>query len=454
MLLPVLAQEQKKNIYTIERAVRTALELNTQLNSQRFEIDKAEAQVSEAWGTAMPTLNLTANYVHYIDKPVIVVQGLPFPGVPAGGTVEMSFTPDNTYQTSLQLTQILFNSAVITGISTSAVYSETARQLFLAKQLEIVTSVRKAFNQALLAREAKKLMLDNLKNAEGNVRNVQVMQKQGIVSEYDMIRAEVAVENLKPIVLQAENNYLLALNAVRAAMGLRDGEGFDIEGELSVHLLDQSFLDSAQAMVLVSNISLKALGLQRKITDAMVDIQRSSYIPTIAAFANFQYQAQKYDKVISLGDFRYNSMVGLNFSVNLFQGLQTNAKVEQAKLDVRKVDEMIRGTEINLGLAVQSFVNQIRQAQKRIEGQDRTVAQAERGHVLATTRFTAGSGTQLEVNDAQLALTQAKVNRMQAMYDYMVATAELENLLGLLPPYARSPQGKNEGTTSKERGLQ
>lgn len=105
---------------------------------------------------------------------------------------------------------------------------------------------------------------------------------------------------------------------------------------------------------------------------------------------------------------------------------------------MRKSEEQLSSVENNLRTAVHSVVLQLEQSQKRIQAQERTVEQAERGYKIATTRFTSGSGTQLEVNDAQLALTQAKVNRMQAIYDYVIASTELDQLLGRLPSYAEN----------------
>ena len=85
---------------------------------------------------------------------------------------------------------------------------------------------------------------------------------------------------------------------------------------------------------------------------------------------------------------------------------------------------------------VHSVKSNLQQARKRVEAQDKTVEMAERGYKIVTTRFLSSAATQLEVNDAQLALTQAKVNRIQAIYDYLVASAELDQLIGHLPSYA------------------
>jgi outer membrane protein TolC len=218
-------------------------------------------------------------------------------------------------------------------------------------------------------------------------------------------------------------------------MGVGPSDEYLIQGMLDFTAVDQGILSSAMETVVEKNSSLNALRHQVNVNKAIVNIERSNYLPTLAAFGNYQYQAAKNDLKISTRDFLGSSVVGLQLSINLFQGLQTNARVDQAKVDVRKAEEQLTNVENSLRTAVHSVLLQLEQSRRRVEAQEKTVEQAERGYKIATARFTSGSGTQLEVNDAQLALTQAKVNRMQAIYDYLVASADLDQLIGRLPTY-------------------
>ena len=88
-------------------------------------------------------------------------------------------------------------------------------------------------------------------------------------------------------------------------------------------------------------------------------------------------------------------------------------------------------------MGVRSVIGNLRQARKRIDAQQRTVETAERGYSIVTARFLSNAATQLEVNDAQLALSQAKVNRMQSIYDYLLAATDLDAMLGRLPEYVQ-----------------
>jgi len=121
--------------------------------------------------------------------------------------------------------------------------------------------------------------------------------------------------------------------------------------------------------------------------------------------------------------------------MNLFSGFQTNARVEAAQLDLRKTQENIAGMKSGLQTTAESVTLELRNTRQRIEAQSRTVEQADKGYRIAATRYKNGAGTLLEVNDAQLALTVATVNRLQALYQYLAASADLDQLLGRRPGY-------------------
>jgi outer membrane protein TolC len=420
-------------VLTLADAIRIALENNADLSVSRLDVDQADARVSEAVGYALPAVDLSGRYSRALKKQVFFLPDFQNPS--SGRTAPIEIGSTNAIDMSLSARQVLFSSVVFTGVGASKVYLETARDMHRAKEVETVANVRKAFYRVLLAAEAQELMHANLSNAEENLGNVRLMSGQGLVSEYDELRASVAVENLRPLVIQTDNNYVLAVDALRDVMGLPPTEEFQVADTLSHSPVDEAILESAVGEVTERNPSLQGLRHQIGVNEALVSIQRAEYLPTLAAFGNYQYQLAKNDLRISTSDFIGSSLVGLNLSMNIFQGWQTNARIEQAKLEVRKTEERLRGVEKGLRTQTHSIVLRLREAQKRIEAQAQTVAQAEKGYRIATTRFLNGAGTQLEVNDAQLALTQAKVNRIQAVYDYMVASADFDEVLGRVPNY-------------------
>jgi outer membrane protein TolC len=299
-----------------------------------------------------------------------------------------------------------------------------------------VSAVRKAYTGALVAAEYERLTREILKNAEENFRNVRSLASAGITSEYDLLRAEVALENTKPEVLEAGKNARLALNGLRQVMGLSGEEEIAVADSLAYELVPDAALEGSVDSVLRVNPGLRAARLQVEVADALVGVQRSEFLPSLAAFGSYQWQAQRNQWGISTQDFIASAQVGLTLSMNVFSGLQTNARVEQAQVEMRQAAEQAAALELALRTQAEAVVLRLQTARERLQAQDRTVEQARRGYRIATTRFTSGSGTQLEVNDAQVALTRASVNRIQAVYEYIAASAEYDELLGRMPDYA------------------
>jgi outer membrane protein len=446
----VNAQLTNQTPLTLENAIKTALQNNPDLRTSKLEMEKANQRILEAWGNTMPSVDISTQYVHLIDKPVtyfpdyliyplykIMDSTAQFPK-PTGELVLLpgSMSPSFTAGASLNVRQILFNGAVFVGVGAANIYSDLASDLYFAKKVETVTKVKKVYYGALLAREALSLVRSSLQNAEDNLKNVRLLKAQGIVSEYDELRASVGVENLRPAVIQSENNYDLALDALRNVIGLGNREELALLDSLSFKPVDAELLQEAEALALEKNPGLSAVKRQIELNGAVVNAERSNYLPTIAAFGSYQYQGIKNQFNFSTNDFYKSSQIGLSFSLNLFQGLQTYARVEQAQMEQRKSEEQMTALERNVRTGVHSVKSNLQQAARRLSAQDKTIEMAERGYKIVTARFLSSAATQLEVNDAQLALTQARVNRIQAVYDYLVAAADLDQLLGYLPLYA------------------
>ncbi len=421
---------------TMQDAVRLALKNNPELESSRLDAEKAHARVHEAWGYTMPSVGFSGLYTRAIQKPVFYLPGTFF-NQPADISVPVEIGSTHSINLGLTATQVIFNGAIFIGVGATKTYSEAAEEMYTGKRIEVVARARKSFYGVLIAREALALVRQSLANAETNLKNVRLLRDQGLLSEYDELRASVGVENIRPAVIQSETNYDLALDALRNMIGLQPSETIAVEGDLTFQIYDPGILVSPESLLVEANPSLRALRLQRDVNEAFEKAERSNYLPTLVAFGNYQYQTQKNNLRISTADFIPSSAVGLQLSLNIFQGMQTVARVDQARIEVLKTESQLVSTENNLRTALHASLGTLEQSRKRLTAQDKNVETAERGYKIVTTRFLANAATQLEVNDAQLALTQAKVNRIQAIYEYLVASADLDLLLGRTPDFVK-----------------
>lgn len=411
---------------TLSEAIAIALENNHDLRLARLDLISSDARVDEAFGNALPTVDLNARYTLNIQRPVFF-----FPG--EDGIVRpIEIGSRNALAADITVQQIIFNSAVLTGVGTAETYAKVSRQQLRMRTAEVIAGVKRAYYSALFAREVQSVNETLLANAEANYQNTKLLFEAGVRAEFDAIRAEVAVANQRPRVIEARNTYESALDNLRLLLGYEGGDPVALEpvGDLadpSAIGSEPSFVEAATTMR-AYNSTLESLRLIAEVNKGLIDVHRSEYLPTVAFFGSYKYEGQ----ADNLGDFDFqpSAFAGLNLSLNLYNGGKTEAKVAQARVAYDKSRFDIARVDAGLTTQLEEALRRIDYARERIAAGERTIGQAERAYSIATTTYKAGTGTQLQINDADLALAQARLNRLNAVFDYNLARVQLELLLG------------------------
>lgn len=446
--LQVAAQEKT---LTLDDAISLALNNNTDIKIALLNVQKAEAAVDEAFGYALPSLDFSANFSHFIEKPK-----MPFPDfeallrnstyailfneniIPRDNskflpleTKLQSFAQTNNYQAQLQLTQTLFSSAVFRGIGASQIYYNLSKAELNNQVSKTVLSVQTAFYGGLLFKKITEITEASFLNAQENLKNVKSLYDQGFVSEFDLLQAEVAVENIRPVVLQMQNNLKSALNGLKLLLGISQAEEISLLGEFEYK--DETLPSESDLIseVLQSNFGLKSLVLKKQVDEEFIQLDVSEYWPNIFAFGNYTYAGSS-DKWKFQN---YSQMtVGVGLSINLWKGNRTKNKVEQSTVTYKQTEEMLNQYKNFLVTQIKSKLNELNRVKLLIDAQSKTVSVAERAYEIARIRYKEGTGNQLEIQNADLALKQARTNYIQSIHTYMINKFELEQLLGRTSP--------------------
>lgn len=427
LLSGIAATAQTPVSLSLEEAITVALENNRDLKVSRLDLETADAQVDEAFGNALPTLDLNGRYTYNFKRPVFF-----FPDN-EGRVRPIEIGSKNAISADLTLQQILFNSAVFTGVGTAEIYAQISRQQLRAKTSEVVLNVKQAYNTALIAQEVLKVNETLLTNAEANYKDTRALFEAGLRAEFDAIRAEVAVANQRPQVVDARNNYQSALDNLKYLLGYENLAETELTltgslpGASTLGTAGMSY-DEGVAVMMESNPQIETLRLTGDVNKELVTIRKSDYLPTLALFATYKYegQANTFDSL----SFEPSAYAGLNLSLNILNGGKTKAQVGQAEVEYDKVRYQRAQLIAGLKTRLESVLRRIDYARERIQASDRTIEQADKAYRIAVTTYRAGTGTQLQINDADLALAQARLNQLNAVYDYTLAMAELESLLG------------------------
>ncbi len=436
---------------TLEEAVQTALKNNREIRTGILEVDRASAAVNEAFGYALPSLDISANFSHFLQKPkmafpdframlnnasygILFDEGIiPFDQskfLPMGTKLQ-TFAQENNYQAQAQVTQILFNSAVLRGIGASHIYLNLSKEKLKSTVSKTILDVKKAFYGVLLARDLRDIANARFVNANEHLNNIKAMRAQGLISDFQQMQAEVQVENIRPIILQLDNVLQSAQNGLKILLNIDQNTPLQIIGKMEY---SKEALPSEADLINEtheSNPTLNTLRIKQQLDDELAAIDRGGYWPTLAAFGNYTYAGSGEGWDLS----NYTSaIVGVSFSINLFQGGRTARKVEQDMIVSRQTGEQISTLSDAFTARIKSKLNDLKRVEKLVELMQSNITLAERAYTIAGNRYKQGLGSELELKDADVALSQAKTNYSNSVHDFLIAKAELFDLAGRVEP--------------------
>ncbi|MFO7587414.1 MAG: TolC family protein [Gemmatimonadota bacterium] len=446
--------------WSIDRAVSLALRNNRALQVSRLDLATAEQQVEEAYGALAPTVDASAGYQRNLKVPTAFLPAFIFdPEAPPDQLVPVRFGADNQWTAGVTVDQPLFDAAVLIGVSTSSRFRGLRREALRGTAQQVATTVRIAYLNVLVAREAYRVTSNSVQRVERTLEETSALNRAGLVSDYDVLRLEVQLSNIRPNLRRAENAVREAERLLAIEMGLPEVEQAGAEGDLArIDLEDLDANDEANrrllgfagvedfgpgeferlhAGALATRSDLQQLRLQKELEEARVKVQRSDLFPRLSAFFNYAVQAQQDGSPDFFGsgpDQRStSSSVGLLVEVPVFSGFQRVNRIQQREIAVRQAEERLAEARQRVENEVRTTLEALLEARDRAIAQRAAVGEAERGFEIVSTEYLAGTRTRLEVTDAETALRQAELNYAEAVYDYLVARARLDLAVGVVP---------------------
>ncbi len=419
------APSQEALTLTLEDSIRLALQQNPFYMAEKAKEDAASASVREAVSGFFPSLN--AQGTNILDKKVFSVTFPSFiPGEPPT-KVKLDFS--RAYQMTLNFSLPLFmGGRLVSGYKQAGLNLDSTREGIRRVQQETVYNVKKAFYGVLLARAFVDVTSEAVDLAEKHVKNVRNLFEAGVATKFDLLRSEVQAANLKPQLIRARNGLRAAELGLKTLLGLDLARPIEVRGELSLKAVDVN-TDENIAKALDQRPELNQLRYQKLMATEMVKMAKAAYLPTVAVGGTYNIWADKLKFGRDVWEDYYQ--VNLVLSFPIFNGFVNSAKLAQSKAALKQIDYSQRGLAETVKLEVQSAVLGLQQARESLLSQEKNVEQALEAVRIAELNYTEGLATNLDVSSAQVALSEARSNYTQALYDYAVALAELEKAVGL-----------------------
>ena len=414
------AQAQDTLRITLQDAVRVALSDNPTIKVAGQEIQLKKEARREAYAGLFPEASLVGSYSRAIKKQSFAMMG---------EVIEVG--TDNTYSGGLSVSLPVFAPALYKSISLTETDVNLAVEKSRASRLDMVNQVTKAFFQLLLAQDSYEVLLKSYKQSEDNYKVVKAKYEQGAVSEYDKISADVQMRSLKPTVVSARNGVNLANLQLKVLMGMEADVKVAVEGNLKDYEMS---MFTRQAMPrpdnLVNNSTLKQLELNALQLKQTLKLQYTNFMPTLSASFQYMYTSMNDNFKFKEYDWRPYSTIGLNLSIPLFKG-SNFTQLKQTRIQMKQLEENRINTERQLTMQATSYLDNMAASTEQVVSNKEAVFQAEKGRTIAEKRYEVGKGTILELNSSEVALTEAQLTYNQSIYDYLVAKADLDLVLGV-----------------------
>ena len=404
---------------TLDQAIEIALNDNPTIEVAEQTIELKKISDKETVMGLLPEASLSGAYTRTIKKQTMVMMGQKIEiGIP------------NQYQGGVTLSLPVFAPALYKSMKLTKTDVALAVEQARASRQDLVNQVTRAFYQMLLAQDSYAVLEKSFAQAEANYNIVKAKFEQGRVSEYDKISAEVQMRNLQPSVISARNAVELSRLQLIVLMNIDPEVEFVLDGNLADYE-EAVFAGvlTADSTSLKNNTSLLQMDMNTRMLQQSLSINKQNFAPIVALQFNYMYTCMAND--FKFKDYEWNpySNVSLSVSVPLFKYSNFSA-MKKTNIQISQLMKNRDYTARQLAMQQQSYLNSMAASAEQVASNKEAITQAQKGRDIAEKLYEVGRGTVLELNSAEVALTQARLTYAQSIYDYLTAKADLDKLQG------------------------
>jgi outer membrane protein TolC len=411
--------------YTLDRFIQLVEKNSRDLKMAQTELAMADARYKEALSTALPKISASGLYNRNLKKMFLYVD---FPDMETGEITSQKFqiSYNNDFNVLATIQQTLFSLQIGDALRAANQYEMLTNYVYDYSHQTIITMAKKGFYRALLFKKIRDVKVTAEKIAKENFENVKEKFENGLVSEFDMLQAEVNWKNLIPETSQAQRNYEMGMILLKTFAGIGLETPLELNGNLDSYppLPDSLSLET----VLKQRADYNALVWERNLRETNVSAQKSDLWPTLTGHFTYNFTSSS-DKF----DFdRQNStyFVGVQLNIPIYTGGFVNAQVQKARIDLDKTEIKLTQSQDEVFRNIKNVRLRLKEAYFRILSADQTRETARRAFEIARSSTENGMATQLELDNSRVQFELAVLNFYTATYDYLDAYYDWELATG------------------------
>ncbi|MDE7349488.1 MAG: TolC family protein, partial [Muribaculaceae bacterium] len=405
-----------------EECIDIALSQSPTIRIADLEVKRVAYSKRETIGNLLPQIGFSLSYQRSIELQTIRMNM-------GGQSQKLKMGSDNTWNTGFSLSLPIIAPTLWKAISISDTQIAQNLESARSSRLELVNQVNKAYYALMLAISSKDVIRQQYDIAKYTAEIYRKQFEQGTASEYDVLRSEVQVRNIEPSLLDADISVKQCQLSLNVLMGIDDA--LNLYPNVSMEDMQQDMYGYLlESKSLAGNSTLRSLELQQKMAAQNVAVKKLAWLPTLGASFNVNWLSLSNGPMFKDVDFSPYSSLGVQLSIPIFSGgtkwyQMKQAQVQQTELELQK-ENLVNSLNMQVDLALDNINRQAKQIDSSKEG----VRQANKAHDIMLKSFQIGAASYLQLQDSELANSSAQLSYLQAIYNYLVSTSELDLLLG------------------------
>ena len=428
-LFSYMASGQTRKL-SLQEALSLSLANNRDIKVSSFDVDRSQQQVIVAKSQQQPVVGLGGQLLHYFQSPAFFGFGNSTSSndkIPYG-----RFGGKDQVAATLFVTQPVYNAGIQPGIQQAKLQERKSRLQVTNKEINTAAAVKQTYIQLLVLHERIRLQNESLARNEKALKDAKSLLAQGRALRVDTLRAYTSVENLKPDILKLTYAIGVGKQQLKTLIGIDSLQEIELSDSLRLPaaapvLAEEEVYNEAKQ----HRADLKALDMEQQIAEQQIKLAAANMKPVVSLNAQYLLQTQTSNFNYFNANYPSTPFVGAQVTVPIFNGNSNKAKVKQAKIEKDQSVVRSKNAYEELRAEVKQVVADVSETAARIQTSANVKETALLSYDITQYRYAKGVASRLELTDAELALTTAQSNYLEAVYDYLSARIALERSMGI-----------------------
>jgi outer membrane protein len=428
------AQDQQASTYsfTLEQAIDYAVQNQPALLNAAIDQQIAQKRVNELKGVGLPQISGSVDAKKFIRVPTVVIPAIAFGG-PEGVISTAQFGLEYEASAGLSASQLVLDGSYIVGLKASKTYVELSRKNYQQSKIETALQVSKAYYNVLVNAERMDLLNANVERIKKLRDDTKAFYDNGFVEKIDFDRIDITYNNIVTEKQKTEKLLELGKLLLKYQMGMDMNANLALTDDLKNIKFDES-LPADQQTDYTKRIEYSALQTTQRLQELDLKKNQYQYLPSLVLYGGLSTHAYRFEFDFFDSDKKWypTAVVGATLSIPIFDGFQKNSRIQQAKLNLKKIENSFKSLEQGIALETSTAKVNLQNSISSLETQRKNRELAEEVTRVSKIKYDQGVGSNLEVTTAETSLKEAETNYYSALFDALVAKIDYHKATGAL----------------------